>query len=210
LPNVARNISTIHVSAVLIFVAAMNLLVLGCAAPAAELQDKHWTAAEDLVKTSDRIIRAQFTASVVVPIEKTDSSTGFTGTKQVLFRQFEVLETLKGTIDAEETIWVAFDGGYDGELVNGTGTPMHYWAGPEFVLFLKGRVRPLDYPTDYGPVLWTGNGRPSLAEVRPGKLVFYTTAQYRDSLMADDAGLPDPDSAAPFTLTLAELAALVD
>ncbi|MDA0676569.1 MAG: hypothetical protein O2788_01015 [Chloroflexi bacterium] len=186
------------------------LSVLGCAAPAAELQGKDWTSAGNLAKTSDRIIRVKFTDSVVVPIEQTDSKTGVISTKQVLFRQFEVLETLKGTIDAEETIWVAFDAGYDSELVNGTNTPMHYWVGPEFVLFLKGRVRPLDYPTDYGPVLWTGNGRPSLSEVRSGRLVFYTTPQYRDSLMADDAGLPDPDSAAPFTLTLAELAALVD
>jgi hypothetical protein len=208
--NLARNISNNRVFAVLVLMAALSLFVLGCAAPAAELQDKDWTSAGDLVKTSDRIIRAKFTDSVVVPIEQTDSKTGAIRTKQVLFRQFEVLETLKGTIDAEETIWVAFEAGVDGELVNGTGTPMHYWAGPEFVLFVKGRVRPLNYPTDYGPVLWTGNGRPSLAEVWSGRLVFYTTTPYRDSLMADGAGLPDPDSAAPFTLTLAELAALVN
>jgi hypothetical protein len=210
LSNVARNNSDNRLLAVLVLLVALTLFVLGCAAPAAGLQDKDWTSAGDLVKTSDRIIRAKYTDSVVVSVEQTDSKTGVISTKQVLFRQFEVLETMKGSIDAEETIWVAFDSGYIGELVNGMGTPMHYWAGPEFALFLKGRVRPLDYPTDYGPVLWTGNGRPSLAEVRSGRLVFYTTPQYLDSIVADDAGFPDPDSAALFTLTLAELAALAD
>lgn len=187
----------------------LSLVFVSCTMPTAKQQDKDWTSASDMTTTSDRIIRATFVDSITVSIDHTDNETGVVSTTGVLFRQFEVLETLKGTIDAEEKLWVAFEPGENGEFVDGTGTPLQYWAGREYVLFLKGRLRPLEYPTDYGPVLWSGNGRPSLSEVRSGQLVFFTTRQYLDSLTANDAVLPEPDSAAPFTLTLAELAGLV-
>lgn len=207
MPNLPRKQQTLYALAILV---VLSLLLAGCTAPAAEQQDKDWSSANDLVVTSDRIIRAKFVESVVVSIEETDSKTGLLSTRRVLFRQFEVLETLKGTIDPEETLWIAFEPGQVGELVNESGALLQDWTGQEFVLFLKGRLRPLNYPTDYGPVLWTGNGRPYLALVLSGSLVFYTSRQHLNSLVNSDAGLPDTGSAAPFTLTLSELAALIN
>lgn len=191
--------------------AALMLLVCGiitisvmtaCAAPAAEEQDKNWTGVEDLVRTSDRVLLAEFLESRLETIE--DPFTDSSGQTEVLFRQFRVFETLKGTSESGDTLWVAFEPGMQGELVNGRGEVADFTAGTTYVLFLKGRLRPEEYPTEFGPVLWTGNGEPSFAELVGDELLFRAERAYLDLLINEGHTLPDPRSAAPFRASLDE------
>ncbi len=138
-------------------------------------------------------------------VQAIDSDTGvITGEKDVLFRQFEVVETLKGTSDQGDQLWIAFEPGLIGEVVDGTGEVREFRQSQSYVLFLKGRLRPLEYPADYGPVLWTGNGEPAFAELRGDILEFWADSGYLELLLEEGLTLPEPSSAAPFELTLTE------
>lgn len=181
-------------------------VITACAAPAAEEQDKDWTSAAGLVETSDRIIAARFLEETVETFEDPDTSSNTVpGEVTVHYRHFEVIETYKGTTDREDRLWVAFEPGAAGELVNGSGDVQEFRDGQTYILFLKGRLRPLSYSTDFGPVLWTGNGQPSFAELRGDQLHFWADRIYLNMIVADGDPLPSPLSAAPFTLTVDEL-----
>jgi hypothetical protein len=147
----------------------------------------------------------RFVQSQLQDISKIDRNTGATIDSQILFRQFEVLETHKGTIDPEDLIWIAFEPGVAGELVDRNDTVKEFFDGPTYVLFLKGRVRPLENPTEFGPVLWTGNGEPSFAELNGDRLLFRAQRTYVSRLDPADGTLPSELSAAPFELTLSDL-----
>lgn len=193
-------------SAVGLLALALATVIAGCTAPTAEEQDKNWTRAQELIETSDRILVARFVQSHVETIQLTDSSTGASGSEiDVLFRQFEVIDTLKGTSDPEDLLWMAFEPGPAGELVDGRGEVKDFRDGPTYVMFLKGRLRPLVYPTEFGPVLWTGNGEPSFAELSGQQLLFRADRAYLSLIEQDSALLPSPASAAPFELTLTEI-----
>ena len=189
---------------VLAVVAAV--FIAGCTAPSADEQDKNWTRAQDLIATSDRILTVRFVESRNETIQLTNPGAGLTpGEIEVLFRQFEVIDTLKGTSDPEDRLWVAFEPGRAGELVDGQGQVQVFRDGPTYMLFLKGRLRPLEYPTEFGPVLWTGNGEPSFAELTGEQLIFRADRVFFSLLERDGTQLPSPASAAPFELTLPEI-----
>lgn len=180
--------------------------LFGCSPTAAELQDKNWTDFGDLIDTSDRIFTAQFVESRQETVQLIDSATGaLSGEADVLYRQFEVFESMKGTSDAEDLLWIAFEPGRTGELVNGQGEVQEFRSGKTYVLFLKGRLRPLQYPAEFGPVLWTGNGEPSFAELLDDNLIFRSERPYLDLLENEGHTLPVPSSASPFSMTISEL-----
>ena len=186
--------------------AAALALLFACAAPDSEEQDRNWTEAADLIATSDRIVLAQFVESRQETVQLVDSDSGaLAGETEILFRQFEISETVKGTTDPGDLLWVAFDAGRGGELVNREGDVRDFGGSNTYVLFLKGRLRPLEYPPEFGSVLWTGNGEPAFAELVGNGLEFRAERQYLDLLRQEERNLPDRLSAAPFTLTLDEL-----
>ena len=185
----------------LLFVTA--ILAMACAAPAAEEQDKDWLAGDEaeLVRTSDRIISARFVSEVLATVNETvDNAPG--PDSQLLYRQFEVIETFKGTTEADDILWVAFQPGAEGDLLDGNRDVYTFTPGQEYVLFLKGRLKPAYYPADYGAVLWTGNGQPSIAYLSGETLVFLADRPYL-------APSPTPAgasvSAAPFPMDIARL-----
>lgn len=184
----------------------LPVLLIACTAPSADQQDKNWTDPTNLVSTSDRVLIARFVESREVNIQRIDSSTGAVASDtDVLFRQFELFETVKGTSDAGDLLWVAFVPGRTGELVDGEGAVQDFREGETYVLFLKGRLRPLEYPTEFGPVLWTGNGEPAFAKLLGDRLEFRAERPYLDLILRDEQSLPDSPSAAPFALTLEEV-----
>lgn len=188
-----------------LFTLSLPVLLFACALPSADEQDKNWTDATDLIKTSDRVLVAKFVDSRVQNIQLIDSVTGaIAGDTDVLFRQFEIFEKLKGTSDPGDLLWIAFEPGRVGELVDGQGTVQDFDKSKTYVMFLKGRLRPLEYPTEYGAVLWSGNGEPSFAELVGDELEFLAERPYLDLLQRDGRSLPDPRSASPFTFTLSE------
>ena len=181
-------------------------VAVGCAAPTAEEQDKNWTSADDLIDTSDRIVVAAFAESKIETVQLVnETNSEITGELDVLFRKFEVAESYKGTSDSGDALWIAFEPGVVGELVDGTGSVVGFESGKTYALFLKGRLRPIEYPADIGGVLWTGNGEPSFAELQGDVLRFVAERPYLDLLARENQTLPDPLSAAPFALTLTEL-----
>lgn len=187
-----------------IFLIALTILVVGCTAPTSEEQDKNWTRAEDLINNSDRVLSVRFIQAHVETVPRIDRTTGAsTGDIDVLFRQFEVIDAFKGTSDPEDLLWVAFEPGPTGELVDGQGQVLDFRDGPTYVVFLKGRLRPLEYPTDFGPVLWTGNGEPSFAELNGQQLLFRAERAFVSQIAQNP--LPVTLSASPFELTLAEI-----
>ena len=181
-------------------VALSAALLAACAAPAAELQDKDWTSADDLISTSDRIIVARFVDSQLVTVEPEDDDAD---SIEVPFGQFEIFETLKGTTDPGDKIWVAFDTDDAAGLFDGQGRLKQFTESETLVMFLKGRLRPLEYSSDIGAVLWSGNGEPAFAELSGDNLVFRAGRQYLQSLESKDQ--PDPASAAPFRLTINDI-----
>ncbi len=184
---------------------AIPILLIACTAPSADEQDKNWTDPSNLIETSDRVLVARFLDSRLQNIQLINSVTGaIEGDIDVLFRQFEVFDTFKGTSDSGDLLWIAFEPGRSGELVDGEGTVKSFDEGKTYVLFLKGRLRPLEYPTEFGPVLWTGNGEPSFAELIGDQLEFRAERPYLDLLLQDGVSLPNPLSVAPFSLTLDE------
>lgn len=187
------------------------LAAVACTAPAAEEQDKNWTNSTDLIETSDRIMTARFTESNTETIQLVDDTNSeIIGEIEVLFRQFEIVESFKGTTDSGDSILVAFEPGRAGELVDGEGSVVKFESDETYVLFLKGRLRPIEYPSDIGGVLWTGNGEPSFAELRGDELRFVAERPYLDLLSRENQALPEPLSVAPFELTLTELQEATD
>lgn len=183
----------------------LPILLMACSLPSAGEQDKNWTDSSDLIKTSDRILVTRFVDFRLQNIQRIDSITGaIAGDIDVLFRQFEVFENLKGTTDSGDLIWLAFEPGTVGELVDGQGQLKNFDKTKTYVMFLKGRLRPLEYPTEYGAVLWTANGEPAIAELIGDELKFIAERPYLDLLSRDGITLPDTTSASPFTLTLTE------
>ena len=183
------------------------VVTAACAAPAAEEQDKDWRAGDEaeLVRTSDRIVIARFVSEVLATVNETvDNAPG--PDSQLLYRQFQVIETFKGTTDPEDILWVSFQPGAEGDLLNGNGQVHSFVEGDEYVLFLKGRLRPAYYPTDYGAVLWTGNGQPSIARLDSDSLVFYAGPTYPLPTPAAGGTPAAGDlSAAPFSIDMARL-----
>jgi hypothetical protein len=193
-------------STLCLFALVLAILIAGCAAPKTEEQDKHWTRAEDLIDTSDRIFTARFVESQIANIPQIDSNTGASaGVTEILFRQFEIVNSLKGTSEEQDLLWVAFEPSRSGELVDGQGQVQEFRDSPTYVLFLKGRLRPLEYPPEFGAVLWTGNGEPSFAELSGQDLLFMADRVFMNLLKQEDTRLPSTLSAAPFELTLADL-----
>ena len=180
------------------------LVVAACSAPDSEDQDKNWTSLSNLVETSDRIVVASFIESVV-------ATTGSTGEPvDLAYSQFEVVESIKGTTDPEDKFWLGFDPARRSQLVNGSDTTTAFSTSKTYVLFMKGRLRPFEYPSEYGgDVLWTGNGQPALAELVGNDLIFLAESSYLQLLQAEEQPLPDQRSAAPFTATLNEVKDLV-
>ncbi len=190
----------------ILLLAIIIMALVACAAPAAEEQDKNWTAAADLVETSDRVLVAKLVDSRQESIQLVDSVSGaIAGETTVLFRQFEVFESIKGTSDPEDRLWVAFEADSPGELVDGEGSVRDFRESETYVLFLKGRLRPLEYPPEFGAVLWTGNGEPAFAELVGDVLEFRAERPYLDLLAREGRALPNPNSASPFTITLEEV-----
>ncbi len=200
--------SKLPVGLVVIF---LMVIASACAAPSAEEQDKNWTGPSGLLDTSDRIVSAQFIEARVETVSLVDDTNSeIVGEERVLFRQFEVTETFKGTSDSGDTMWVAFESGVSGELVDGEGSVRDFETGPSYLLFLKGRLRPIEYPADYGAVLWTGNGEPSFAIVSGDDLRFVSERGYLELLQREGRELPDPTSAAPFELTISGIREATD
>lgn len=187
-------------------VAFLAILAVGCTPPAADRQDKDWTRSDDLISTSDRIITARFIDSRLETVQQTATIAGVPAGKiDVLFRQFEVVNVYKGTSEREDLIWITFEPGRAGELVDGRGDLQEFHDGPTYVLFLKGRLRPLEYPVEFGAVLWTGNGEPSFARLNGQQLLFMAERPYLSLLEREGSSLPVAPSAAPFELSLADI-----
>ena len=198
---------------ILLFAAALSVIaVLACnPAPAREDQDKDWTTAQNLVDTSDRIVTGIMTNEAVELVEIPDEDTGvFTGERDVLYREFRITESFKGSAERDDMIWMAFDPSFSAELVDGSGEPRLIEIGAEYVLFLKGRARPLEFPSDYGAVLWSGNGQPSLAALNGDELQFLSDDVYFSLLQSEGIAPASDDSVAPFTLNRAQLRELTD
>ena len=185
-------------------------VTLACTAPKASDQGRNWFDAEALISTSDRVMVALFVEERTVTVDESDPQTGgVAGQSVVLFRQFEVVDSYKGTSKTADLIWVAFDPRGENALADGSGAEHQFTIGQRYALFLKGRLRPILYPIEYGPVLWSGNGMPSVALVDGDALVFLADVGYLKLLGSREVTLPAQNSAAPFTLdidTMADLA----
>jgi hypothetical protein len=200
---------TVPRTTALLVLLAAALLTTACTAPSASEQDKPWRDAEDMVSSSDRIISARYLQGVLATVrESVDNAPG--PESQLLYRQFQVIDTFKGTTEANDTLWVAFEPGAAGELVNGNGGVEEFAVGETYLLFLKGRLKPLYYPSEYGAVLWTGNGQPSIAQLEGEQLTFLAVRPYLSLLERENASRPAPESAAPFALTLPQLREMTD
>lgn len=203
-------LSRAHIT--LLAIALASFAMIACnPAPAKEDQDKDWVNAENLVETSDRILAGRLLDQKTEQVDVPDSDTGvFVDVKDILYLQFQVTESFKGTADVDDTIWIGFDPAAKADLLSGNRTPQPPVIGETYVLFLKGRARPIPYPSDYGAVLWTGNGQPSLAKIDGDDLLFRSDVVYLDLLGERTILIPNAESAAAFTLTLPRLRELTD
>lgn len=168
-----------------------------------------------LVERSDRILIANYADDQKENILKgTDADGESKGSISERFRQFTVVEVLKGGGSADDTLYVVTTESSKLRFADGKSADSDYEVlglkdDVDYVLFLKGVNRPDGYPVDYGDVLWTSPGEPNIAEIgSDGKLSFLATQVYRD--MIADAGLtPVSGSAAPFALTKADIKRMV-
>jgi hypothetical protein len=197
-----------------VYLAVLLLAILATACnPAASKndQDKDWTDAEELVRTSDRVIAGKVMEERAALVDVADSDTGvFTGQREVLYLRIMVAESFKGTLDPDDETWIAFDPSAKSDLRIASGEPRRPGVDQSFVFFLKGRARPVQYSTDFGAVLWTGNGQPSTAAVSGEDLVFLADDIYLGLLESRGIATAGGESAAPFTLTLGRLRELTD
>lgn len=167
--------------------------------------------AETLVEGSDRILIAKYVDDRKENILKgTDADGESKGSISERFRQFTVVEVLKGAGSADDTLYVVTTESSTLRFADGKSSDSDYEVlglkgDVDYVLFLEGVDRPDGYPSDYGDVLWTSPGEPNIAEIGvDGKLSFLATQVYQD--MIADAGLTHvPGSAAPFELTMADI-----
>ena len=186
------------------------LTLIACGAPSQEDQDKDWDSAADLIATSDRIIVATFVNEITVELfDRDDSGGSRVGPETAIYREFTVAEKYKGSARRGDQIFVTFDSDTDAALSARPGETHRFGVGQQYGLFLKGRRRPDGYPSDYGSIIWTGNGEPSIAVLRGDNFQFLSTDRYRTQI--DSIGLQtESNSAAPFTLDLAGLERLTD
>ena len=171
---------------------------------------RDYASAESLVVGSDRIVVGQYMdeASHVKP--EISAATGEEkGSVSHVFRQFRVVEGLKGNAVVGDTFFVAFTTGYTTILESGESEFTSFELvdvspGQEYLLFLRGTPRRDGYPAKYGSdIQWAIAGEPGMALVsKDGKLSFKSTARYKDKQgLAADVG-------APFTITKEQVRSL--
>lgn len=117
---------------------------------------RDYASAESLVVGSDRIVVGQYMdeSSHVKP--EISAATGEEkGSVSHVFRQFKVVEALKGNAVVGDTFFVAFTTGYTTILESGESEFTSFEVidvspGQEYLLFLRGTPRRDGYPAKYG------------------------------------------------------------
>ena len=179
---------------------------------------KHWfvrVAPETLVEYSEHIVVARYQDEAVLETPNSslypDSPTSFTD----VYRRFEVVESLKGTFQPGDTVYVGWDVGYT--IINEeTGKPEFISLevpavseSADYALFLSTRWSRSGYPDDRATSVWqTPQGLDVALVDAQGRLSFQVNSYYRAALK--DLGLkPVPGSGAPFELTTSGVRELV-
>ena len=171
---------------------------------------RDYASAESLVGESDRIVVGQYMdeSSHVKP--ETSAATGEEkGSVSHVFRQFRVVESLKGDATVGDTFFVAFTTGYTTILESGESEftsfeVVEVSSGQEYLLFLRGTPRRDGYPAKYGSdIQWAITGEPGIALVgQGGDLSFKSSTRYKgEQGLAADVG-------APFALTKEQVRSL--
>ena len=182
------------------------------------ISHKDWfvhVAPETLVEYSEHIVVARYQDEAVRETPNSslypDSPTSFTD----VYRRFEVVESLKGTFQPGDTVYVGWDVGYT--IINEeTGKPEFISLevpavseSADYALFLSTRWSRSGYPDDRATSVWqTPQGlEVALVDAR-GHLSFQVNSYYRAALK--DLGFkPVPGSGAPFELTTSGVRELV-
>lgn len=173
---------------------------------------RDYASAESLIGESDRIVVGQYMDEESHVKPEISAATGEEkGSVSHVFRQFRVVETLKGDAAVGDTFFVAFTTGYTTILDNGESEFTSFEvvdvsSGQEYLLFLRGTSRQDGYPVKYGSdIQWAITGEPGMALVGEGEggdLSFKSTPRYKD-----EQGLP-PEVGAPFALTKEQVRSL--
>ena len=162
-----------------------------------------YTAAERLIKDSDRIVIAQYldeTPHVIPVISTADGEQR--GSVTEIYQRFKVIESLRGDASEGETTYVVITAGNtkemsDGKVVSESHEVVPLSSGLDYVLFLRKFPRRPEYPAQYGDFVWTITGEPGIAQVdTEGTLSFKASDRYKE-----ESGTSGSASAASFTLT---------
>ena len=162
--NADRPLRTKLILAALAVAAALSLAAC-YKPPPRDIQDLDYNTAESMVRAADRIDHVRLDQVVVEQVEMFNQANGESlGEFPVTYLVFNTIESFKGSADPGDPINVALDvtGLWEFRPADQT---IEWNVGDEYVVFLKGRARPSNYPASYGGALWTPNGEPWVARI---------------------------------------------
>ena len=172
--------------------------------------------ADTLVRFSDHIVIARYMDEEIHPIPDTSTAGATLPASLVVYRRFEVAETLKGSFARGDVAYLAWHVHYYKPRLKDEDPEFTPWEeislspGENYVLFLSRYHGRRAESMDVGIRLWrTPKGLEVAQTDSEGRLAFQTTRYYQAAL--EDMGLkPVPGTGgAPFELTVEEIEALV-
>ncbi|MEX0763181.1 MAG: hypothetical protein WD208_09380 [Dehalococcoidia bacterium] len=192
-------------SATLVFVmTGLALLATGCFTGGDHPYDVNYASVDEIVSDSDRIVAARFVEAEQQTIEEDTTGDGSPDSQFMeVFSRFVITQSFKGSaLAGDEMVVVTGHDPYSGRVRDSEGVVHEFVEGQEYVLFLYGRRRPLNYPPDYGNIVWSHTGEPGIATVENGQMHFLATQRYMDYMSTMGLQSASTDSVAPFELSL--------
>ena len=143
-----------------IFFIVLILSIIGChTPPSRESQDKDFFSFDQVINTSDRILKLSRNGNQISFIVDDISYTSF---------QFKVLKKIKGSSKKDDLIYITFTNDYLDDLNNlNVNESMidDLFIDGDYFFFLMGRSRKNTFPKELGGSLWYINGNPAIFQI---------------------------------------------
>ena len=155
-----------------IFFIAIIISIIGChAPPSRESQDKDFFSFDQVINTSDRILKLSRNGNQISFTVDDINYTSF---------QFKVLKKIKGSSKKDDLIYITFSNDYLDDLNNlnlNESMIDDLFYDDDYFFFLMGRARKNTFPKELGGSLWLVNGNPSIYHMSNNRINIFSSKE---------------------------------
>ncbi|MQG23705.1 MAG: hypothetical protein FI678_03725 [SAR202 cluster bacterium] len=171
-----------------IFFIVLILSIIGChTPPSRESQDKDFFSFDQVINTSDRILKLSRNGNQISFIVDDISYTSF---------QFKVLKKIKGSSKKDDLIYITFTNEHLHDLNNfNVNESMidDLFNDGDYFFFLMGRARKNTFPKELGGSLWLINGNPSIYHISNNRINIFSSKELDQTILNNFSKLINMD-----------------